>query len=138
MTSPRQLLLPVAGFLLWGSAFLMLYGVLSLGCRLGWEEITLGAGISLQRSVLAAIFALHLLLIAGLIVWIGRRRQRLPSQPAASDAAGFLLSVGFYAALAALAATAFNFAAIFWLTSCDTQQAQYRLTPVATCSTSLT
>lgn len=114
MTSARHLLLPIAGFALWGAAFIVLYAVLSLGCRLDWESAEL-FGITLQRAVLVSIFAAHLLALAGLTWWTRRRRARIGGEGAGH---AFLVSVGFYAGLAALAATAFNFAAIFWLTPC--------------------
>lgn len=39
---PGKLLLLVAGFLLWSSAFVVLYGLQGLGCRLGWDAVGLG------------------------------------------------------------------------------------------------
>ena len=54
---PGKLLLLVAGFLLWSSAFVVLYGLQGLGCRLGWDEAALLGPVSLNRAVLLAACA---------------------------------------------------------------------------------
>ena len=55
---PHPLMLP-AGFLVWGSSFVVLYGLASIGCGLGWQDAAIGP-ISLLRLVLVAAWALHL------------------------------------------------------------------------------
>lgn len=126
MTSPRALLLTLAGFIVWGSAVLALYGLLSLGCRLGWESVAFGA-TTVQRIVLTGAFAVHLLALAGLTWWT-YRRWRTEDDAATSGGRFFVISVSFYASAAALGATIFNFAAIFWLTPCETHQAAHLTT----------
>jgi len=55
-------------FILWSSAFAALYIAVSLGCAWGWDRPSLG-GISLQHWVAAGVWALHLLVIGGLLAW---------------------------------------------------------------------
>ncbi|UEM01338.1 hypothetical protein JL101_015105 [Skermanella rosea] len=71
---PGKLLLLVAGFLLWSSAFVVLYGLQGLGCRLGWDAVGLGP-VSLNRGALLAAWAVHLGLIGFLAAVLARRRS---------------------------------------------------------------
>lgn len=100
-------LLPVAGFTLWASAFIMLYAMLSVGCSLGWDDIELFGAVSLQRAQLTGIFLLHVLALAVLIVWLRRRAH-----------SGFGEQLSFGLAIAALAASIFCFMWIFMLSTC--------------------
>ena len=72
--APGKLLLLVAGFLIWSSAFAVLYGVQGLGCRLGWAEVGLGP-VSLNRTALVAVWAVHIGLIGFLAAVLVRRRS---------------------------------------------------------------
>ncbi|MDT8356221.1 hypothetical protein, partial [Roseomonas mucosa] len=62
----RSGLLLLGGFAVWGSAFLALYGGVSLGCAWGWEEASLGP-FSLLRGVLLLILTAHLLVLTVLL-----------------------------------------------------------------------
>lgn len=67
----RSGLLLLGGFAVWGSAFVALYGGVSLGCAWGWDEEPLGP-FSLLRGVLLLILAVHLLVLALLLRWCWR------------------------------------------------------------------
>lgn len=94
---PRDLLLLIAGFGLWGSAFVGIYGTQALGCHLGWEDVDLGP-VTLNRIALLAIWAVHLCLIGLLAAALARRR-------ASADASAFFKRAGLALTLCALAAT---------------------------------
>ena len=72
LARPRGLLGLVAGFLVWSSAFVVLYGLHALGCAWGWDARTAGVGslgsVTLLRLVLVGAWALHLALAAGLLL----------------------------------------------------------------------
>jgi hypothetical protein len=55
-----QPLLLVAGFVIWSSAFVVLYGLNGLGCEAGWHQRGVGP-VSLLRAVLLASWVVHLL-----------------------------------------------------------------------------
>ncbi|RUT34885.1 hypothetical protein EMQ25_02710 [Arsenicitalea aurantiaca] len=103
------------GFIAWSGAFVLLYGMLSVGCAAGWHLQMVGP-MSLQRLMLVGLFILSLAGI-GLLTfvqyrgWKARRRER----PAPND---FLIAGGFFASLAALGATAFTFAPVVALSPC--------------------
>ena len=104
----RALLMLAAGFIIWSSAFVVLYAMLSVGCRFGWHEIDLGAGLSVQRAQLAAIFVLHLAAGTALVFVLRGRVADAPMLPRAS----------YLSALSALGSTVFCFAPIFALSTC--------------------
>ncbi|MEZ0170356.1 hypothetical protein [Microvirga sp. TS319] len=56
--SPSLLLL-VAGFGIWSSAFASLYAANAIGCASGWQNVDVGP-ISLNRLVLAVLWIGHL------------------------------------------------------------------------------
>ncbi|WP_191058902.1 hypothetical protein [Geminicoccus harenae] len=66
-TRPAILLVIALGYTLWGGALVALYGVLSLGCVFGWEEVMLGP-LTLQRGLLLLLWLLSVLVIA-LLAW---------------------------------------------------------------------
>lgn len=101
----RALLMLGAGFTVWASAFVVLYAMLSVGCRFGWDGIELFAGLSLQRAQLIAILAVHLAAGAALAVML-------------REGASFLARAAYLAALAAVASTVLSFAAVFALSPC--------------------
>lgn len=112
---PGSGLLPLlAGLTVWGSAFLWLYGALSLGCAFGWEEVALGP-LSLQRGVLLGLWLAHLALLAALLPWTRRRARRL--REAGAPGAG-LARAAFHATVVALAATVVNYAPVLALSAC--------------------
>ncbi len=79
-TSAGWLLLASAGFIVWGSAFAVLYAMQGLGCALGLQRVAM-LGSNMLTVTLAAIWLAHLLL-AGCLVWLccTRWRPRLISQ----------------------------------------------------------
>jgi hypothetical protein len=99
------------GFLVWASAFVALYAMLSIGCRFGWHEIAL-AGTSVQRLQLIAILMVHAA-AGGAVVFMVR--QRIDGE---SEAASFMRHASHAAAVAALVSTLFSFFAVFFLTEC--------------------
>lgn len=103
----HRLMLLGAGFGIWASAFVLLYAMLSVGCRFGWHEMELAGGLTVQRAQLVAILLLHVAAAAALAIALRRR------------AGTFLPGAGYLAALAALAATIFTFAPIFALSPCS-------------------
>ncbi|MBB5752361.1 hypothetical protein [Prosthecomicrobium pneumaticum] len=109
---PLALVALAAGFGLWLAAFILLYGSLSVGCRLGWHRIELAGGLTLQRAQLVALFAVAVAASGGLAVALR------PVRPADEPAEGFLRPVAFRAAVAATAATVVTFAAVLVLTTC--------------------
>ena len=103
----RGLLMLGAGFTLWAVAFVVLYAMLSVGCRFGWEAVELAPGLSLQRAQLVALFLVHLGIGVALALALRRRSDR-----------GFLWRAAWLAALAAAASTAFSYAGVFFLSAC--------------------
>ncbi|UEM22884.1 hypothetical protein JL100_009110 [Skermanella mucosa] len=99
---PGKLLLLVTGFLLWSSAFVVLYGVQGLGCRLGWDDVGLGP-VSLNRGALLAVWALHVGLIAAMAAIQVRRRSA--DRGAADRGTAFIDRAGLALTFCALVAT---------------------------------
>ena len=104
-------LLAGTGFILWSACFIALYGLLSVACMLptlGLRAISSGS-ITMMLTLVWAIFILaH---IAAIIV--NARRYRLAGGPDS-----FVLKVGFYLNIAALAATLFIGAPVLALSPC--------------------
>ncbi|UPG74598.1 hypothetical protein MVG78_21140 (plasmid) [Roseomonas gilardii subsp. gilardii] len=98
---PSGLLL-LAGFAVWGSAFVALYGGVSLGCAWGWDARPLGP-VSLLRGLLLLILAAHLLVLTLLLRWCWRPLRSAPGH-----------SLGHFLGLASLAATAAALLATLW------------------------
>lgn len=119
MTVPSQLgasslLLLASGFGLWTLAFATLYGMLSIGCAFGWQEVELAFGLTLQRLQLVVLFFLFLLAHVGLLFKLKAR-----ARPAGETAVfQFIWTGSFLANAAALAASAFTFVGVFVLNSC--------------------
>jgi hypothetical protein len=108
------LLLPAVGFTLWSIAFVSIYASLSFGCAFGWDAIELAGVVSLQRAQLTLLFLLAIAAAAA-AAW----GLRPTARTAESDAPDhFLWTVGYAAALAALASTVATFAPVLVLTSC--------------------
>lgn len=107
---PRSLLLLGAGFTVWAVAFVALYAMLSVGCRFGWDDTALdmAGGLSLQRLQLIAIFLVHLAAGAAVVMLLRRWRGE-----------GFLYPLAYFAAIAALGASVFSFAGVFFLSTCQ-------------------
>jgi len=93
------------GFLIWASAFSMLYAALSIGCELGWNSITWGI-FDLLRLILFTLWAGHMTLLA----WLYRvcRKRLDTSGEENSSAARFLGRASLGATMAAVAST-------FWI-----------------------
>jgi hypothetical protein len=109
-----RLILLMAGLLVWGSAFVWLYGALSVGCAFGWEARMLGP-ISLQRAVLIGLWLAHLSLIAILLAVL-HRRLKVSGGHASLD--GFFARAVFWSTLVALGVTIVNYAPILGLSTC--------------------
>ncbi|HEY8260865.1 MAG TPA: hypothetical protein VIG55_06605 [Methylosinus sp.] len=100
--SGAALFLLIAGFSIWASAFVWLYGALTIGCAFGWEHAMLGR-ISALRLALALIWAAHVVATILLLAWTQRRAR---ARTAGSKAfAGFVLPAAWGATLSAVVAT---------------------------------
>lgn len=106
----RPLAMLLVGFVLWAGAFILIYAAQATGCRLGWNQVDVFGMLSLQRGVLMVLFLLACGLHLYLIGAFGCSDAR--AQSAFTHQAGRLL------AFAALAASLFCFAGVFWLTAC--------------------
>jgi hypothetical protein len=111
-----RLLLLAAGFVVWSSAFVALYAMLSVGCRLGWQDIDLTGGLTLQRAQLLAILVLHLGAGLWLALWL--RGRTTIAKPSGEPADRFVRRAAYAAAVAAVAATLFSFAGVMFLSAC--------------------
>ena len=103
----RALAMLAAGFTLWAVAFVVLYAMLSIGCRFGWDDIVLFGGVTLQRAQLVALYLVSVAAGAALALALRRRAD-----------VSFLWRAAYGASLAALAASVFSFAAVFGLSAC--------------------
>lgn len=112
--SAANLLVLVAGLLIWSSAFVSLYALLSVGCAFGWDTRVIGP-VSVQRAVLLAVWLMHLAALAGLVFWMWRRMRRTDRN---EETAGFFSRVGLAAAVVSLAVTLVNYAPILGLSAC--------------------
>lgn len=92
------LFLMVAGFGIWASAFVVLYSAASLGCEFGWYQIHLGS-ISLMRTILIAIWLIHMAALAWLFRHCARTARDNDSQ------VRFVHRAAMYLTGAAIAAT---------------------------------
>jgi hypothetical protein len=112
MTGTR-LLLPALGFGVWASAFVLLYAMLSVGCRFGWNDVDLVGGLTAQRAQLILILIAHMVAGVALVIHMRRCLRADFDRPAA-----FLGRIGYWAAIAALASSLFTYAAVFGLSAC--------------------
>jgi len=95
---PRALVTLIAGYLVWSSCFVALYGLLSLGCRLPAGLRVGPLGVDLVAAGLVAVWLLHL---AALAVLIRATRRR----SAESDEGLFMRRLALILHLSAVAAT---------------------------------
>ena len=100
-TSPLMLLAIVAGFIIWSSAFTLLYAALSFGCTLGWQSVDVGP-VSLNRLVLILVWAGHLAALGLLLQWCLRTRRDNASR---SQPARFMATAALASTFCALFAT---------------------------------
>ncbi|ALN74312.1 hypothetical protein [Aureimonas sp. AU20] len=112
-TRSLSLLLLLAGFVIWSSAFIALYAGLSVGCAFGWDQARFGP-VSLLRALLVGIWLLHLLMLGAL--WLLCRRRARQSGEAEPDR--FLAAAALTASIAAVVVTLVNYAPILNLTIC--------------------
>lgn len=104
----------LAGFLIWSSAFLWLYGALSVGCAFGWDGIAVGP-TTLERAVLVGLWLAHLALVAALLAVTHRRLERRPRRDTLD---GFFANAAFWAGIVAFGITIVNYAPILGLSAC--------------------
>lgn len=102
LSRPLGLLGLVAGFLVWSSAFLVLYGLHALGCAWGWDAREAGPA-NLLRLVLVGAWIVHLAIV-GLLV-LGARRLRTAATGVPGDGAPLVASATLVLSAAALVAT---------------------------------
>jgi hypothetical protein len=111
----RPFLMLLSGFVLWSVAFVVLYAVQALGCRLAWDGISLAGPLGLHRAVLVGLFAAFAVLQVLLYLLLRKspkavHRETGPRLFAAQAAA--------HLGLVALGAAIFTFAGVSWLTTC--------------------
>ncbi|NEW89353.1 hypothetical protein DU475_19090 [Rhodopseudomonas sp. WA056] len=110
---PRlPLLLIPAGFVIWASAFTLLYAALSLGCVAGWQSEVI-AGMTPVRLVLLVVWLVHLAALIVLLIYCVHLRHR-----SADRTFGFLRRAAIGSTVAALAATVWTGVAIPAVTPC--------------------
>jgi hypothetical protein len=106
----------IAGFTLWGAAFVIIYGVQAAGCHLGWHRIDLLGPATVQRTILLALL-LAFIAVHVVLIWIARRWR-----PAAASGdvviSSFMNSVVVRLTVAASLTSLFCFWGIVWLTTC--------------------
>lgn len=112
MTLRLPLLLVAAGFVIWASAFTLLYAGLSVGCMAGWQSEVI-AGVTLLRAVLLAIWSAHLAALGALLIYCVRLGRR-----SANRTFGFLRRAAIGSTMAAIAATVWTGAVIPAATPC--------------------
>lgn len=103
----------IAGFTIWAVAFVVIYAIFSVGCRFGWQSISIAGPVSLQQVVLALLFIIAVIAAVAVIVIFRRRSARSHTRPRI-----FLERVGLVAGWAALVSTIVTFGPIFFLSSC--------------------
>lgn len=113
MTRSLSLLLLIAGFVIWSSAFVALYAGLSVGCAFGWDAVRLGP-VSGLRALLVVLWLAHLLALGGLFVLCRKRAQAAGG----AEPDGFLAFAALHAGVAAVVVTLINYAPILGLTLC--------------------
>lgn len=114
---PTAVLMLVAGFGAWAVAFAVMYGMQGLGCRLGWQHVTVFGALTAQRLVLVGLFLL--LAAVGAVVYAAlSRREATLGLSGTAEPRRFLHATARQAALFAFGATLFCFAGVFWLTPC--------------------
>lgn len=95
---PRALVTLIAGFLVWSSCFVALYGLLSLGCRLPAGLRAGPFGLDLVTPALVAVWLLHL---AAVVMLIRGTRRRRPD----GEHGAFVRRLSLFLHLSAFAAT---------------------------------
>lgn len=110
----RPFLRLTAGFLIWGAAFVLVYGFHATGCVLGWHSRVVAGGASLLQLLLWGLAALDLMLAALLAVVARRWAKDVEGGP---DAA-LLPRAAQLATLGALLASVVNFGFVFLLAPC--------------------
>jgi hypothetical protein len=109
---PASPLLMVAGFVIWASAFSLLYAALSAGCAFGWNGVRV-ADFDLNRLILMAIWIGHLMLLVGLQIYC----FCLP-EPANDGMGSFTRRIAIGSTAGALVATIWTGLAIPAVTPC--------------------
>lgn len=112
MKPQLALLLIPAGFVIWASAFTLLYAALSLSCAFGWQNDAIG-GVTPLRPTLLAIWLVHLAALAGLLIYCVRLRS-----DASARTSRFLRQAAIGSAAAAIAATVWTGVVILAATPC--------------------
>ncbi len=117
--SAANLLMLVAGLVIWSSAFVSLYALLSIGCAFGWEAQAFGP-MSALRAALLALWLAHLAALALLVGWTRRRAQRAKAHGdgTGEDVERFFARTAWAATLVSVAVTLVNYAPIMGLSVC--------------------
>jgi hypothetical protein len=114
----HPLVMITATFVVWTTAFLVLYAAQATGCHLQLQHATLsgpGLGtVSILRLALIGLAIVSLASVTATILLL--RRARLTHLAPATET--FIRAVCSHVCLASLCATLFCFAGVVWLTPC--------------------
>ena len=112
---PASLLVLIGGFIVWSVAFVALYVLLSIGCRFGWDAMPAGP-LSVQRLVLLATWAVHLVGLLAMLAWLRPMADRWRSEE--GELGRFMALTALALTIAAIVATLWSFAGIVGLSTC--------------------
>ena len=116
MRSGFGLLLAIAGLVVWSSAFVALYAIVSLGCVYGWHRPEL-AGVRLLTALLALVWLAHLATLVWL-QWYGLSRWRLLRRAGETGPALYLAALTGLIAAVSLVGTVYLGTPILLLPPC--------------------
>jgi uncharacterized membrane protein YidH (DUF202 family) len=91
----------IVGPLVWGAHFTLSYALLSIGCALDWQRISL-LGVDVIRLVLSALTAVAVLLLIGLAVSGWHRWRAAPEGTAERFSAGSALGLHILSLIAVI------------------------------------
>jgi hypothetical protein len=95
---PGSLFGAAFGWIVWSSAFVTLYGLLSIGCVYGWNDARFGP-VNLLSAMLALLWLAHLALLLWLAIDAFRTRPgEGEDRSGARSLLGFASRVGYVAA----------------------------------------
>lgn len=103
---PASLLLIMAGWALWASAFVTMYAAQAVGCAMD-------VAIASHRAMMLATWILHLAALFALVIYCRKRMA-----DTASDPLQFTCRIAFWSALTATIATAWTGSMVSFVTPC--------------------
>lgn len=104
---PGYLLWLTAGFIVWGSAIIVIYAIHAIGCAFAWSAVPLRLGLLM-------VFLAHLAVIA----WMWRHLGGTDAGLDSDRTAAFLRMAAVWTTVAAFATTIFTLGATMLLSVC--------------------